>query len=389
MFYFDHAATSLPKPQCVIDAVSEAMYILGNPGRGCHESALDASRIVFETRQKLAELFGAEGPNTIAFTANGTQSLNIAIKGIVCPGDHVITTALEHNSVLRPLYELEEIGVELTILPNDQYGYPDITQLQDAIKPNTKAVVCTHASNVTGNLLDIKTIGNIVKKHHLLFLVDASQTAGMISIDVQDMQIDILCFTGHKSLLGPQGTGGMYVKPGVKVRPLLTGGSGIMSYHRNHPDEMPEALEAGTLNCHGIAGLGAGIDYIMKQDMEMLYQKEQQLMWAFYHQIKEIPGVIIYGDFIKKERCPIVSINIRDYDSSKISDLLANEYGIATRPGAHCAPLMHQALGTIEQGVVRFSFSHMNTMDDVNQAVLAITEIADEEIQEEEEIWKN
>ena len=379
MIYFDNAATTLRKPDCVVQAVTEAMCSLGNSGRGIHSGALSASRIIYNTRVALAQLFGAESPERIAFTANSTQALNIAIKGTLNPGDHVITTALEHNSVLRPLYELEYRGVQLTILPADRMGNIRYEDIEPAIKPNTKAIITTHGSNLTGNLLDIGRIGSIAKKHGLIYIVDASQTAGVFHIDVQKMGIDILCFTGHKGLLGPQGTGGIYVREGVEVRPLLSGGSGVQTHLRQHPPQMPTALEAGTLNGHGIAGLGAAVRYLQKTGLDTIRAKEQALMWEFYTQVQKIPGITVYGDFSNCNRCAIVSLNVRDYDSGEVSDALSTEYGIATRPGAHCAPLMHQALGTVEQGAVRFSFSHYNTTEEIKIAVSALRELAQEE----------
>ena len=379
MIYFDNAATTMRKPEAVVQAVTQALCHLGNPGRGVHDAALDASRIIFDTRRLLAELFGAEDPKQIAFTANSTESLNIAIKGILSPGDHVITTALEHNSVLRPLYELEEKGVALTIIPSDPQGRIRYEAFEAAIRPNTRAIVCTHGSNLTGNLVDIRRVGRIARDHGLLFVVDASQTAGVFDIDVQDMHIDILCFTGHKGLLGPQGTGGLYVREGITVRPLLSGGSGVQTYSRTHPAQMPTALEAGTLNTHGLAGLRAAVSYLQETGLDAIRRTEQALMWEFYRQVRQIPGITVYGDFSQPERCPIVTLNVRDYDSSEVSDALAIHYGIATRPGAHCAPLMHQALGTVEQGAVRFSFCHYNTMEEINTAVSALRELAQEE----------
>lgn len=379
MIYFDNAATTLRKPECVVQAVADALCSLGNSGRGIHGGALSASRIIYDTRVALAQLFGAEGPDRIAFTSNSTQALNIAIKGVLNPGDHVITTALEHNSVLRPLFELEDQGVELTILSADSKGNLCYADFEKEIRPNTKAIVTTHGSNLTGNLLDISRIGTIAKKHGLIYIVDASQTAGVFDIDVQQMHIDILCFTGHKSLLGPQGTGGIYVRDGVEVRPLLSGGSGVQTYLRKHPPQMPTALEAGTLNGHGIAGLGAAVRHLRETGLDTIRQTEQSLMWSFYTQVREIPGITVYGDFSTPNRCPIVTLNVRDYDSGEVSDALSAEYGIATRPGAHCAPLMHKALGTVEQGAVRFSFSHYNTLDEIKIAVSALRELAQEE----------
>lgn len=380
MIYFDNAATTMQKPPCVVQAVTEAMCSLGNSGRGVHSGALSASRIIYDTRAALAQLFGAESPARIAFTANSTEALNMAIKGVLNPGDHVITTALEHNSVLRPLYELEDRGVvELTILPADQMGNICYENVEKEIRPNTKAIVTTHGSNLTGNLLDVARIGAVAKKHSLIYIVDASQTAGVFDIDVRKMHIDILCFTGHKGLLGPQGTGGIYVREGVAVRPLLSGGSGVQTYLRTHPPQMPTLLEAGTLNGHGIAGLGAAVRYLQETGLETIRTKEQELMMAFYEAVQNIPGITVYGDFTDSNRCAIVSLNIRDYDSGEVSDALSEQYGIATRPGAHCAPLMHKALGTVEQGAVRFSFSHYNTKEEIIIAVSALRELAQEE----------
>lgn len=376
MIYFDNAATTMQKPKQVAEAVAGAMCSLGNAGRGGHEATLGASRTIFETRKRLASLFHAESPKQIVFTANSTESLNIAIKGILQKGDHVITTQLEHNSVLRPLYEMEEKGVELTIIQSDERGCINAAEIEREIKKTTRMIVCTHGSNLTGNLIDIAQIGHIARRHGALFCVDASQTAGVFPIDVQEMKIDILCFTGHKGLLGPQGTGGMYVRGGVEIRPLKTGGSGVLTYSRKHPPQMPTALEAGTLNGHGIAGLNAAVAYIQETGMEVIRQKEQRLMRRFYEGVKEIPGVKIYGDFRSDNRCPIVSLNLDEYDSSEVSDELFTVYGIATRPGAHCAPLMHQALGTMEQGAVRFSFSHYNTEEEIDTAIRALRELA-------------
>ncbi len=379
MIYFDNAATTLRKPDCVIQAVVQAMQSFGNSGRGVHGGALSASRIIYDARAALAQLFGAESPERIAFTANSTQALNTAIKGVLNPGDHVITTALEHNSVLRPLYELEDKGVELTILPADSLGNIRYEDFEREIRPNTKAIVTTHGSNLTGNLLDIAKIGAIARRLGLIYIVDASQTAGVFHIDVQKMGIDILCFTGHKGLLGPQGTGGLYVRSGLEIRPLLSGGSGVQTYLRAHPPRMPTALEAGTLNGHGIAGLGAAVRHLLEIGTQTVREKERELMTAFYQEVIRIPGIKVYGDFTSMDRCAIVSLNVRDYDSGEVSDALSEQYGIATRPGAHCAPLMHKALGTVEQGAVRFSFSHYNTMEEIKIAVSALRELALEE----------
>lgn len=379
MIYLDNAATTMHKPKEVIDAVACAMSSMGNAGRGANEASLSASRIIYDTREKLCRFFHGENPRQIVFTNNSTESLNIAIKGLLNPGDHVITTMLEHNSVLRPLYEMKEKGVELTIIESDKNGRFRLEDMEAAIRPNTKMIVCTNGSNLTGNYVPLKPVGELAKKHDILFVVDASQTAGVFPIDVQDMMIDVLCFTGHKGLLGPQGTGGMYVKEGIKIRPLKTGGSGVQTYSKTHPAEMPTALEAGTLNGHGIAGLHAAMSYLEETGVDHIRAREQELMWRFYEGVKDIPEITIYGDFSTKERCAIVTLNIGEYDSSEVSDALLTEYSISTRPGGHCAPLMHEALGTVEQGAVRFSFSHYNTEEEVDTAIEAVRELAKDE----------
>lgn len=379
MIYLDNAATTMHKPKEVIDAVVCAMSSMGNAGRGANEASLSASRIIYDTREKLCRFFHGENPRQIVFTNNSTESLNIAIKGLLNPGDHVITTMLEHNSVLRPLYEMKEKGVGLTIIESDKNGRFCLEDMEAAIRPNTKMIVCTNGSNLTGNYVPLKPVGELAKKHDILFVVDASQTAGVFPIDVQDMMIDVLCFTGHKGLLGPQGTGGMYVREGLKIRPLKTGGSGVQTYSKTHPAEMPTALEAGTLNGHGIAGLHAAMSYLEETGVEHIRAREQELMWRFYEGVKDIPEITIYGDFSTKERCAIVTLNIGEYDSSEVSDALLTEYSISTRPGGHCAPLMHEALGTVEQGAVRFSFSHYNTEEEVDTAIEAVRELAKDE----------
>lgn len=378
MIYMDNAATTLRKPVQVKEAVLAALDTMGNAGRGASDPALDASRVIYGTREKLAGLFHAESPSRIVFTVNSTESLNIAIKGLCDPGDHVITTVLEHNSALRPLYECRERGTALTILGCDEKGNISYEEMERAVRPETKMIVCTHASNLTGNMIDLERVHAIAKRHGLLLIVDASQTAGVWEIDVQKLGIDVLCFTGHKGLLGPQGTGGMYVRSGVEIRPLLSGGSGIDTYNTHHPAQMPTALEAGTLNGHGIAGLGAAVSYITETGPDTIRERELALMQRFYLGISGIPGVKVYGDFSTKNRAAIVSFNIGDYDSSEVSDELNVRYGIVTRPGAHCAPLMHQALGTVDQGAVRFSFSHFNTEEEVDAAVRAVKELAEE-----------
>ncbi len=379
MIYLDNAATTLKKPQAVADAVRDAIMTIGNPSRGTYEPALEGNRLLYETRELLNEKVNGDGPEHVAFTCNGTESLNIAIRGLFLPGDHVISTAMEHNSVLRPLFFLESQGMELSLVMTDDKGNISVEEMEGLIKKNTKGIVCTHASNLTGNMNDLKRIGAICKKHNLYFVVDASQTAGVFPIDMKEMNISALCLTGHKGLLGPQGTGALCVKKSVNIRPLKMGGSGILSYHREHPEKMPTALEAGTVNVHSIAGLRAALLYLKAQNPEKLLAYENRLMWQFYNGIKDIPKVKVYGDFSRKMRAHIVAMNIGDYDSAAVSDELEQRFGIATRPGAHCAPLMHQCLGTVNQGAVRFSFSHFTTEEEVKQAVEAVNILATED----------
>ena len=377
MIYLDNAATTLQKPPCVGQAMLDALEHAGNPGRGAHEPTLHAARIVYHARETLATLLYAEGPDCIAFTANVTQALNTVLCGLVRPGDHVITTVCEHNSVLRPLYRLREQGAEVSFVEVDDTGRLRYEQFEKFLRPNTRLVVVTHASNVTGNLTDLAFVSAFAKKHGLALVVDAAQTAGARPIDVQALGVDVLCFTGHKALLGPQGTGGLYVRPGLTMAPLVVGGSGVHSFDEHHPAEMPTALEAGTLNAPGIAGLGAGVRWLLTQGVEVLETKENALARLFYETVREIPGVRLYGDFTAP-RAPIVSLNLAGEDSARVADALWEEYGICVRAGAHCAPLMHKALGTVEQGVVRFSFSHSNTMEEALHAAQAVRELAQE-----------
>lgn len=376
MIYLDNAATTLHKPQQVIDAVVHAMQSMGNCARGTHEEALDAARTVYDARVRLASLFGCPRVDHVAFTANSTEALNMAINGLIDPGDHVISTDLEHNSVLRPLYRLEaEHGAELSFVPADKLGNVDYADFERLMKPNTRAVVCTNASNLTGTVLDIERIAKTAHSHGALVIVDASQTAGCWPIDMKKTGIDVLCFTGHKGLMGPQGTGGICVKEGIEIRPFKVGGSGVQSYSRTHPAEYPTRLEAGTLNGHGIAGLGAAAKFISETGVENIHAKERSLMLRFYEGVKNIEGVTVYGDFTK-DKTAIVALNIRDYESGEVSYELSQGYGIATRPGAHCAPRMHKALGTAEVGAVRFSFSFYNTEEEIDEAVRAVAELA-------------
>ena len=379
MIYLDNAATTRQKPQQVIDAVVNAMTTMGNAARGAHGSSLEASRAVFNTRYKLAKLFGCNRADHVVFTCNSTEALNIAISGICNSGDHVISTVMEHNSVLRPLYRLEDEGIiSLSFVSADLQGRPRMEEFESLVQPNTRVIVCTHASNLTGEIVDLYQVGQIAKKHGLKLIVDASQTAGCVDIDMEAMNIDVLCFTGHKGLYGPQGTGGLCIREGVEIRPFKVGGSGIHSYMKHQPEEYPTRLEAGTLNSHGIMGLSAALDFLEETGVHTIAEKEHQLMMRFYNAVVDLPGVKVYGDFSEGHaRTAVVTLNIQDYDSSAVSDELSECFDIATRPGAHCAPLMHQALGTVEQGAVRFSFSWFTTEEEVDAAIAAVKEIAE------------
>ena len=378
MIYLDNAATTIHKPPEVAEVVKQAILTAGNAARGAHSVSLSASRTVFETRQKLAQLFSCPRPDHVVFTMNSTEALNIALYGLLSPGDHVISTDLEHNSVLRPLYDLQTRGVFVDFVSADRRGNVRYEDFEALFRENTKLVVCTHASNLTGNVLDIAYISKIAHAHGARLIVDASQTAGSIPIDMQKMGIDVLCFTGHKGLMGPQGTGGLCIQPGVEIRPLLRGGTGVHSYDKNQPQAYPTRLEAGTLNGHSIAGLDAALDFLLAQGVETIGARERSLMRRFYDGVRDIPGVTVYGDFSQEARAAIVALNIHDYDSSEVSDVLFTDYGIATRPGAHCAPRMHEALGTEKQGAVRFSFSYFNTEEEDDAAIHAVRELAAE-----------
>lgn len=375
MIYLDNAATTMHKPACVLEAVREAMSTFGNSGRAVHDGALKASRGVYGAREAIARFFCCPKASHVVFTFNATEALNTALFGLFSPGDHVISTDLEHNSVLRPLYALQERGVAVDFCPADSFGRIDYGDFQRFLNPHTKAIVCTHGSNLTGDLLDLAWIGRFATDHGLLFVVDASQTAGAFPIDMGQLGIDVLCFTGHKSLMGPQGTGGLCIGD-ADIRPLKMGGTGVQTYLPHQPGELPARLEAGTLNGHGIAGLAAAIDFLEQTGIETIRAHESMLTRRFYAGVSQIDGVYIYGDFTAPTHAPIVSLNLRDIPSGEVGDALAEDYGIAVRTGAHCAPRLHRALGTVRQGAVRFSFGYYNTTDDVDSAVEAIRSLA-------------
>ena len=377
MIYLDNAATTVRKPPAVAEAVLSALGSFGNSGRGAYGEALDAGRCIYETRLLLGELFRCPADH-VCFTPNSTAALNTAIAGLLSPGDHVISTDWEHNSVLRPLYRFRAQGGAVDFLPADRQGRLDWDTLPGLLRRETKAVVCTHASNLTGDALDLRRMGAFCREHGLLLVVDASQTAGLLPIDMEDMGIDVLCFTGHKSLMGPQGTGGLCVRPGVEICPLLTGGTGVQSYRETQPEAYPTRLEAGTLNGHGIAGLRAALRFRREVGREAILAHELGLARHFYERVRDIPGIRLYGDYAAAERAPIVALNLGDADSGAVADALWERWGIAVRPGAHCAPRLHRALGTEAQGAVRFSWSYYNTEAETDAAVSALRQLAEE-----------
>lgn len=378
MIYLDNAATTMHKPQTVIDAVTQAMCSLGNAGRGATSGALDAARTIHGCRAKLARLLGCPRADHVCFTPNSTAALNTVINGVVRPGDRVVTTVLEHNSVLRPLNRLAaEQGVTVEHAGCDANGVLDYDELERLVTPGTRAVVVTHASNVTGNEVDIARVAAMAHAAGALVIVDASQSAGTAHIDMRAMGLDVVCFTGHKGLMGPQGTGGLAVAEGIDMAPWAMGGTGVHSFDALQPLEWPTRLEAGTLNGHGIAGLSAGLDFIEAQGgVEAIAAHERSLAERFLAGVREIPGIALYGAFDQPMRSAIVSLNVGDIDSAEISDALMQGWGIATRPGAHCAPLMHRALGTERQGIVRFSFGYFNTDEEVDTAIDALRDLA-------------
>ena len=381
MIYLDNAATTRTKPPAVARAVLEALSSYGNCGRGGHQGALSAARTIYETREKLAALLGCPRADHVCFTQNSTQALNIAVCGLLRPGDHVISTDLEHNSVLRPLYRLRDAGAAVDFVPADSRGRLDYCGFERLLRPETKAIVCTHASNLTGDAVDIARVGRFAREHGLLFILDASQTAGVLPIDLAAMGIDVVCFTGHKSLMGPQGTGGLCLREGLEIRPFTVGGTGVQSYSEAQPGEYPTRLEAGTLNGHGLAGLSAALDFLSETGIARIHAHEDALARRFYEAVRDLPGVTVYGDFSAPVRAPVVTLNIGDFDSAEVSDELAERFGIATRPGAHCAPRLHRALGTEEQGAVRFSWSYFNTEEETAAAAEAVRVLAREALE--------
>ena len=386
MIYLDNAATTFKKPQNVIDAINYALASYSNSGRGAYRAALDSGRMVYETRVKIAKFFGSKDPSRVIFTSNATESLNIVLFGIFKAGDHVISTVTEHNSVLRPLYKLESgLGIDLDFVGIDACGRLKYDEFKKYIRPNTKAIVVNHISNVTGEVADLEYISKFAKANNIYLIVDASQSAGNIDIDMSKMSIDILCFTGHKSLFGPGGTGGIVINRDIYIDSFKVGGSGVQSFNKEQPKEYPTRLEAGTLNIMGIAGLGAGIDFINEVGIRNIHKKEMYLLKRLYDGIKSVKGISFYMDCNSIENKPenirhggILSINLDCIPSGELADILGYDYDIAIRAGAHCAPLVHRAFETVEDGIARFSFSYFNTEEEIDATIKAIKEIVED-----------
>lgn len=379
MLYFDNAATSYPKPDIVYRETMDAMMNYGaNPGRSGHKIALKASRGIFDTRERISRLFNIKNPMNLILTFNCTESLNIGIKGILKPGDHVITTSMEHNSVLRPITYLEKIGIKNTIVQGDKMGRINPKDIENSIRPNTKLIVTTHISNLTGTIMNIERIGEIARSHGILYLVDGAQSVGVYDIDVEKMNIDMLAFPGHKGLLGPQGTGGLYVRDGIILAESFQGGTGSISQSLNQPDLMPDKFESGTPNGPGIIGLGAGVRYIQDIGIKNIREKEESLTMHFIEEATKIEDIKLYGPLEKGSHATVVVLNINEADSSEVSYILDDKYDIAVRPGLHCAPLAHKTIGTFKQGGVRFSFGYENTHEEIEVAIQALKKIAKE-----------
>lgn len=377
MIYLDNAATSLIKPDSVKKRLIENFDRIGNPSRGFNEISLDSLQMVLDTRKKLARFFNIKDPRQIAFTSNATEALNIAINSFVGKNDHVITSVIDHNSVLRPLYLKEHEGTKLSFIDfkDRKEGILDYESIEGLIRKNTRAIIISHVSNVTGNITDLDFISKICNKHKLLLIVDCAQSAGLIDIDVEKYDIDCLCFTGHKALFALQGIGGIYIREDLEVKPIKVGGSGFSSFDKSHPSKMPDLLEAGTPNGHGILSLNASLDYINSLGLSDIRKKDLDLLTYFSKRLEEIPDIEIFGVKDLTKRVGIVALKPLKISSDRLAQTLSDKYGIATRSGAHCAPLCHKALGTGDCGLVRFSFSYFNKNEEIDQVISALKEI--------------
>lgn len=375
--YLDNAATTYPKPEAVYRAMDHfAREVGGSPGRSGHHRSLEAGREVLRARDAVAGLFGIADPSRIIFTKNATEALNLVIKGVLGSGGHAVITSLEHNSVWRPLEALAHAGAaSYSIVDCGPDGALEPSSIEDAFLPDTRLVICTHASNVIGNLLPICDIAELTAKRDIPLLVDAAQTAGRYELDPEGMGVHYLAFTGHKELFGPQGTGGLYVASGQETEPLMYGGTGSRSESSEQPDFLPDRYESGTLNALGLAGLRAGVDFVLEKSIGEIRRHEQDLTEGLIDGLLRLRGVTVYGPRDWEHRLGVVSFNLHGFTSSELASRLNGEYGICVRSGLHCAPLAHRTMGTLENGVVRASFSYLNTMQDVEHLSEALGEI--------------
>ena len=372
MIYFDNSSTTLKKPPEVAKAVAYAIDNFGNSGRAFYDAAMFANREIFKTRAEIAKLVGLCEPLNVAFASSFTESLNLVAAGLVKETDSVITTVAEHNSVLRPLYLT---GCDLSFVVCDDNGTLQLDSLQDMIKPSTKYVFCTHGSNLTGNITDVKRLYDICKRNNLTLILDVAQTLGSIPVDVH--MADIFCFSGHKAMFGPQGTGGVIANGNFDFAIAKSGGAGNRSFDMLQSTEMPDVFETGTPNAPGIYGLQKGVEFINKIGISQIHERETQLWTQFYNGIKDIRRIKIYGDFSSYNRLPVIAVNVDGMASNELAQKLWDEYEIATRAGTHCAPLLHKCLGTADSGIVRFSFSYLNTAEEIEVGISAMRNIAD------------
>jgi len=378
MVYFDNAATSFPKPDIVYNEVLKCMKeYCANPGRGGHQMSINSGKAVVEAREVISNFFNMNNPMQVCFTKNATEGLNYALYGLLEDGDNVITSPMEHNSVMRPLKTIcQHKEVSITILKGNKYGEIGVDEFAEAIKPNTKLVVLTLSSNVNGIIMPFKEIGRICRQKGILFLLDGSQGAGSINIDVQEAAIDLLALPGHKGLMGPQGTGILYVREGIGLKPMLQGGTGSNSENILQPEIFPDAMESGTLNTPGIVGLGAGIKFISGTGIEKIREHKNMLVESFYNGVKNIQGIKIYSKNELSKNSGIIALNVDGMESTEVSYILDKKYGIETRAGLHCAPMAHTTLGTLKTGVVRFSFSYFNQFKEIEYTVSALEKIS-------------
>lgn len=376
--YFDNAATTYPKPETVYQAVNRFMHQVGaSPGRSAHQRGREASRIVSETRELLAKLFNVKESTHIIFTASATEAINLGLKGLLKAGDHVVTTRVEHNAVLRPLMRLRDEGVEVTFVPCSVEGFLDPQDVESALRADTRLIVVNHASNVVGTIAPLAQIGRIARQNGALFMVDAAQTAGSCPLDVEASGIDLLAFSGHKGLLGPPGTGGLYIRKGLNLMPLKEGGTGRRSEDEQQPNIMPERYESGTLNAWGLAGLGAGVRFINQVGLETIRAHEEQLTARLIQGLSAIEGLILYGPADAARQTATVSFNLESKPPLEVGYILDEVYGVAVRIGLHCAPLAHKTVGSLPRGgTVRMSLSYANTLDEVEYAIECVSQIA-------------